>query len=36
MPILRAFWGTDRVSPAAFPRLGCLISGNAPMKLLSS
>jgi hypothetical protein len=44
MPILRAFWRNDRVSPAALPRLGCLMSGlrislpdsNVPMRLLSS
>jgi hypothetical protein len=43
MPILRAFRRDDRVSPAAFPRLGCLTSGlrllphgNAAMKLRST
>jgi hypothetical protein len=30
MPILRAFRHNDRVSPAAFPRLGCLMSGLHP------
>jgi hypothetical protein len=44
MPILRAFRRDDRVSPAAFPRLGCLTSGlrnflphgNAATRLVSS
>jgi hypothetical protein len=43
MPILRAFWRDDRVSPAALLRHICLTSGlrplphgNVPMRLLSS